>query len=94
MELIVLGIVVAVNFIIVKMKFASKRWEDGIFDLLILFTIMALFKGSYAGLVVGSIASLFISLYFLASPPTFFSGKEGFLQDFLKRVKRTDHNDR
>jgi Mn2+/Fe2+ NRAMP family transporter len=89
MEFLVLGIVVAVNFIIVKMKLDRKRWEDALFDVMILLIIMALFSGSYAGLVVGSVASLFISLFFFASPPTFFSGDDGFLKKFMTRAQRT-----
>jgi Mn2+/Fe2+ NRAMP family transporter len=89
MEFLVLGIVVAVNFIIVKMKLDRKRWEDALFDVMILLIIMALFSGSYAGLVVGSVASLFISLFFFASPPTFFSGDDGFLKKFMARAQRT-----
>jgi Mn2+/Fe2+ NRAMP family transporter len=89
MEFLVLGLIVAVNFIIVKMKLDRKRWEDAVFDVLTLLVIMALFSGSYAGLIVGSVASLFISLYFFASPPKFFSGKNGFLHTFLERAKRS-----
>lgn len=89
MEFLVLGLIVAVNFIIVKMKLDRKRWEDAVFDVLTLLVIMALFSGSYAGLIVGSVASLFISLYFFASPPKFFSGKTGFLHTFLERAKRS-----
>jgi Mn2+/Fe2+ NRAMP family transporter len=89
MEFLVLGLIVAVNFIIVKMKLDRKRWEDAVFDVLTLLVIMALFSGSYAGLIVGSVASLFISLYFFASPPKFFSGKNGFLHTFLTRAKRS-----
>lgn len=89
MEFLVLGIIVALNFIIVKMKLDRKRWEDATFDVLTLLVVMALFSGSYAGLVVGSVASLFISIYFFASPPKFFSGKEGFLHTFISRAKRT-----
>lgn len=90
MEFLVLGLVVAVNFIVVKMKLDRKRWEDAIFDVLTMLTVMALFSGSYAGLIVGSVASLFISLYFFASPPKFFSGKQGFLHKFLERAKRVE----
>ena len=90
MEFLLLGIVVAVNFIIVKMKLDRKRWEDATFDILILLVIMALFSGSYAGLIVGSVASLFISIYFFASPPKFFSGKNGVLHTFISRAKRTE----
>jgi hypothetical protein len=93
MEYLILGLVVAVNFIIVKMKLDRKRWEDAILDLGLLLVIMALFSGSYAGLIVGSIASLAISIYFFASPPKFFSGKDGFLNKFLKRTKRRNNND-
>lgn len=89
MEFLVLGIVVAINFIIVKMKLDRKRWEDAIFDVMTLLVIMALFNGSYAGLIVGSVASLFISIYFFASPPKFFSGKSGFLHKFIERTKRS-----
>jgi Mn2+/Fe2+ NRAMP family transporter len=91
MEFLVLGVVVAVNFIIIKMKLDRKRWEDAVFDTGILLIIMALFSGSFAGLIVGSVASLFISLYFFASPPTFFSDKDkGFFKEFLERAKRTE----
>ncbi len=93
MEYLILGLVVAVNFIIVKMKFDRKRWEDAVFDVAVLLIIMALFSGSYAGLIVGSVASLFMSLYFFASPPTFFSGDKGFLHKFITRAKRKNSND-
>jgi len=86
--MLILGIVVALNFIIIKIKLDRKRFEDAIFDVALLLIIMALFSGSYAGLVVGTIASLFISVYFLASPPTFFSGPSGFFTEFKKRARR------
>lgn len=90
MEYLVLGLVVAINFIIIKLKLDRKRWEDAVFDVLILLVVMALFSGSYAGLIVGSVASLFISIYFFASPPKFFSGPDGVLKKFLARAKRSD----
>lgn len=93
MEFLILGLVVAVNFIIVKMKLDRKRWEDALFDVVILLIIMALFSGSYAGLIVGSVASLFISIYFFASPPKFFSGENGFLSKFISRAKRSKDYD-
>jgi len=88
LEMLILGIVVALNFIIIKIKLDRKRFEDAIFDVALLLIIMALFSGSYAGLVVGTIASLFISVYFLASPPTFFSGPSGFFTEFKNRARR------
>lgn len=93
MELAVIGIIAALNFIIIKMKFDRDRVEDGIFDVILLLVLMALFGGSYAGLVVGTVASLFISLFFLASPPQFFSGPSGFFNKFKQRAKRKRNPD-
>lgn len=88
MELAILGIVAALNFIIIKMKFDRKRYEDGAFDIILLLIIMMMFGGSYAGLIVGTVASLFISIFFLASPPTFFSGPNGFLAKFKAKARK------
>lgn len=90
MEYMVLGLVVAINFIIVKMKLDRKRWEDAICDVTIMVVILTMFSGSYAGLIVGSVASLCISIYFFASPPRFFSGKEGVLHTIIRKSKRTN----
>ncbi len=90
MEFLVLGIVVAINFIIIKMKLDRKRWEDAIFDVATMVIILTMFSGSYAGLIVGSVASLCISIYFFASPPKFFSGKSGILHTMIRNSKRSD----
>ena len=72
MEFVIIGIVSALNLIVIVHKFKKSRIEDGIFDSL-LFTLMAsLFAGSYGGMVVSMISSLVISLYLWASPPMFF----------------------
>jgi len=72
MEFIIIGIVSALNLIVIVHKFKKGRVEDGIFDS-ILFGLMAyMFSGSYGGMVVAMIASLIISIYLLASPPMFF----------------------
>lgn len=88
MELGIIGVAVALNFIIVKMKFTRKRWEDATFDILTLTLLMAVFSGSYAGLVVSSIASLLISLYLFVSPPNFFGKKTGVLAGFINELKK------
>ena len=72
MEFIVIGLAVAFNCIIIKEKFQRGRTEDGTFDLILLVVITLVFSGTYGALVVGTIASAFISIYFMASPPTFF----------------------
>ena len=92
MELAILGIIAAFNFMIIFAKFKRRRFEDGIFDTIVFGLIMIMFGGSYAGLAVGTVASLFMSIYFLASPPEFFSGANGFLDDFKRRARRS--NDR
>jgi hypothetical protein len=71
MEFLLIGLATAINVIIVKMKFERKRWEDATFDLGLLILITIVFGGSYAGLVVGTIASMVISIYLYASPPQF-----------------------
>ena len=90
MEFLLIGFATAANLIVIKMKLENKRYEDAIFDALLLVLLSAVFGGSYAGLVVATIASAFISAYLYASPPKFFSGNSGFFQDFLKRAKRRD----
>ena len=71
MEFLVIGIVTALNLIFIKMKFEKRRYEDGIFDLALLALLTVVFGGSYGGLVVGTVTSLVISIYFYASPPRF-----------------------
>lgn len=88
MEYLILGIVVALNIIIISKKFKAKRIEDGIFDTILLALITMVFSNSYAGLIVGAIASLFISLYLLADPPNFFSGPDGMFNKFKERARR------
>ena len=83
MEFIVIGLAVAFNCIIIKEKFQRGRVEDGTFDLILLVVITLVFSGTYGSLVVGTIASAFISVYFMASPPTFFTNLD--LTDKVKR---------
>lgn len=89
MEFLILGLIVALNFIIIKMKLERKRYEDALFDGLLLALITFIFAGSFGGLIVGTVASLAISIYLYASPPTFFSGPSGFLATFKKRASRS-----
>lgn len=84
---LVVGIAVAFNIVIIKIKFERHRNEDAIFDSILLAVITLIFSGSFGALVVGTTASAFLSLYFLASPPKFFSGSDP-LEKFAKQVKR------
>lgn len=69
MEFAVIGLAVAFNFLIIKVKFERKRYADGTLDVLLLAIISFLFAGSFGGLVVATVASAIISLYLLISPP-------------------------
>lgn len=62
--------------------------EDAVFDTALFIVMAGMFQGSYGGMVVAMIASLIISVYLWASPPTFFSGETGVLKTFLKRIKK------
>ena len=86
MEFILIALVTAFNILVIKHKLEHKRFEDGILDGTILVLLSLVFGGSYGGLVVATVTSLIISLYFLASPPAFFSG---FLSEFKKRARRS-----
>ena len=73
MELLVIGIVTALNFLFIKKKFELKRYEDAIFDIALFVVILFLFAVSFGGMVVGMIASLLISVAFFFSPPKLLS---------------------
>lgn len=90
MEFLIIGIVSALNLIVIVHKFRKGRTEDGIFDSA-LFALMAImFSGSYGGMVVAMISSLIISIYLWTSPPMFFrkavTSQEG--QSSLAEVKK------
>ena len=89
MEFIVIGLAVAFNCIIIKEKFQRGRTEDGTFDLILLIVITLVFSGTYGSLVVGTIASAFISVYFMASPPTFFTNLD-LTGKFKKKLAEKD----
>ena len=72
MEFFIIGIVSALNLILIVHKFKKGRVEDGIFDTIFFICVTVIFGGSYAGMVVAMIASLIISIYLLVNPPTFF----------------------
>lgn len=72
MEFLIIGIVSALNLIMIVHKFKKGRIEDGIFDSLLFVLLATLFSGTYAGMVVAMVSSLIISVYLWNSPPKFF----------------------
>lgn len=71
MELVILGIVAAVNLWVIKLKFDRKRYEDAVVDLILFGVLAYMFSGSYAGMIVATVASLCISIFLFVSPPKF-----------------------
>lgn len=69
MEFILIGLAVAANVLFVLFKYERKRYPDATLDFILLIVIAILFSGSYGALVVGTIASLIISIYLYANPP-------------------------
>jgi len=69
MEFLLIGLAVAFNCLVIKYKFEKGRWADGGLDVALLIILSILFMGSYAGLVVSTIASAVISIYLFIFPP-------------------------
>lgn len=72
MELLIIGVVTFLNLLFIKVKYERKRYEDAFFDLALLVLLSLVFGGSFSGLVVATVTSLLLSIYFFFSPPTFF----------------------
>lgn len=68
MEIGIIGIALAFNFLIVKWKLEHNRIIDGIVDVSLLAVIMWLTGGTLTGMSIGAIASAIISLALLARP--------------------------
>jgi len=69
---LIMGIATAFNILIIFKKIELKRFQDAFFDggLLILLTLV--FGGSLGGMMVATVASAVISLYFLFNQPNLF----------------------
>lgn len=68
MELLLLGLMVSFNFIVLIRKYRLKRYADATLDMGLLAILCVLFSGSFNALIVGSFASLFISIYLYFRP--------------------------
>lgn len=94
--LLLIAVATAFNLLIIKSKLEKKRFEDAILDFTILTVLALVFSNSFGGLVIATITSAIISLYFLASPPTFFSKSPtdtsssvaGLFAEFKDRARR------
>lgn len=82
MEFILVGMATFFNLAIIKWKLEKHRYEDAFLDGIILLGLAFIFANSYGGLVVATISSMMMSLYFIASPPKF-------MQGLYKKIKET-----
>lgn len=73
MELVLLGLMVSCNFIVLIRKYRLGRYADATLDMSLLAILCFLFSGSFNALIVGSFASLFISIYLYFRPIYIFS---------------------
>ena len=69
MELIIIGLVTAANFLILKVKAEQHRWADLIFDITVLFILSFLFSGTLGGLTIAMVSSFAVSIYLYFYPP-------------------------
>lgn len=83
MGYVLIGIVTALNMLIILAKFKRKRYEDGVFDTGFMILMVMIFSGSFGGMVVAMVASLCISIALFISPPTFTKNAAVRLKDFV-----------
>lgn len=69
MEVLMIGIVTAINLIVLKWKFEQERWGDLALDLVSLIVLSKLFGNTMSGMVIAMIASAIISTYLYFNPP-------------------------
>lgn len=69
MESLFLGIALAFDLLILKVKFERHRYADFTLDLVLLIIIINIMHGTISGMIVGTIAQLIISIYLLLFPP-------------------------
>ena len=65
---LLVGVVTAFNFIILKWKFNQGRYGDMALDVISLVILSALFGNTVLGILIAMVASMGISLYLLVFP--------------------------
>ena len=67
--LLFMGVAVAINLIIIKIKIEGKRFFDAFLDGGVLVALSFVFGSSFSGLVTATVASSIVSLYLWKNPP-------------------------
>lgn len=68
MEYLLIGVAVAINILVVVWKLQSGRAFNGIIDGALLILVAITFSNSLGALIIGTIGSLFVSLYLTVKP--------------------------
>jgi len=89
-SLILIGIVTAANFLILKIKAEKNRWADLVFDLITLSILSFLFSGTIKGLTIAMISSFIISVYLYFYPPQINKMLPNFIKKFLNSNKKKE----
>lgn len=71
MEVIIIGIATAFNFIVLNIKFKKERYSDLFLDVLALISLNWMFGGTMSGMTVAMVASAIISVYLYFNPQSF-----------------------
>jgi len=71
-ELLILGVFTAFNFLILKIKLESKRIADFFFDLGSFIILTMIFGGTLGGMTIAMVAGFIISITLLMFPPKVF----------------------
>ena len=69
LHLIIIGIITAANFLILKIKAEQNRWADLLFDIFVLSVLSFLFSGTLGGLTIAMVSSFTVSVYLYFYPP-------------------------
>lgn len=69
MLLAIMAICVALNLIVILIKYERRRYLDAFLDSVFLVLIAMIFSSSFNALVVGTFASMIVSIYLYIKPP-------------------------
>ena len=63
MEVLVIGLATAFNFIVILAKFKQERYIDALIDITIFIAISSMFTGTISGMSVGMVGSMVVSIW-------------------------------
>ena len=83
-EILVISIATAVNFLILKWKFEHRRYADLVFDLATLLALASLFGGTLGGMVITMVSGALVSFFLLLRPPKLHNPLKGLFRNPFK----------